>query len=131
MIILQPHLPLKILGSGQWDTPEILQSATAGLEGALFVSTVSQERHHFEERFKRVYGSLPPRIATLAFDATALAISLADRGYTLQNLTFSEGFSGIDGLFRLTPQGLNERGLAVLEVTASGFKSLSPAPQSF
>lgn len=131
VLVLQPHLPLKILGSGQWDTPETLQNVTTGLEGALFASTLPQERHNFEARFKRAYGSLPPRIATLAFDATALAISLADKGYSLQSLTFSEGFSGIDGLFRLTPQGLNERGLAVLEVTSSGFRPLSPAPQSF
>jgi len=38
---------------------------------------------------------------------------------------------GMDGLFRLTPQGLNERGLAILEVTSIGFKTLNPAPRSF
>lgn len=131
MVVIKPHLPLKILGSGQWDSPETLQVATTGLEGSLFASTTPQERQNFEARFQKAYGSVPPRIATLAFDATALAASLADRGYTTENITFSEGFSGIDGLFRFTPQGLNERGLAVLEVTASGFRPLSPAPQSF
>lgn len=131
MAILKPQLPLQILGSGQWDTPTTLQNATVGLEGGLFASTTSQERQNFEARFKAAYGYEPPRIATLAFDATALAISLADKGYTLQNLTFAEGFSGMDGLFRLTPQGLNERGLAVLEVSSSGFRTLSPAPESF
>jgi len=131
MVLLKPQLPLKILGSGQWDTPETLQQAQTGLEGALFASTTPQERQNFQARFEKAYGSTPPRIATLAFDATALAASLADRGYSIENLTFLEGFSGTDGLFRLTPQGLNERGLAVLEVTSSGFKPLSPAPQSF
>jgi ABC-type branched-subunit amino acid transport system substrate-binding protein len=131
MRILKPLLPLKILGSGQWDTPETFQNTITGLEGGLFASTFPQERQNFEARFQKTYGSLPPRIATLAFDATALAINLADRGYTLQNLTFSEGFSGIDGLFRLTPLGLNERALVILEVTPSGFKPLSTAPDSF
>lgn len=131
MVLLKPQLPLKILGSGQWDTPETLQQAPIGLEGALFASTTPQERQNFEARFQKAYGSIPPRIATLAFDAIALAASLADRGYSIENLTFAEGFSGTDGLFRLTPQGLNERGLAVLEVTSSGFTPLSPAPQSF
>lgn len=131
MVVLEPQLPLKILGSGQWDTPETLQHAPAGLEGGLFASTLPEERQKFEARFEKVYGSMPPRIATLAFDATALAVSLAERGYSLQTLTFSEGFSGIDGLFRLTPDGLNERGLAVLEVTPSGFRTVSPAPEKF
>lgn len=131
MLVLKPLVPLRILGSGQWDTPETLQNAAIGLEGGIFASTLPQERQNFETRFKNAYGSTPPRIATLAFDATALAVSLSERGYALQNLTFSEGFSGIDGLFRLTPQGLNERGLAVLEVSSSGFRTLSPAPERF
>lgn len=131
MVVLEPQLPIKILGSGQWDSADTLQNTTAGLEGGLFASTAPQERQNFETRFKETYGYIPPRIATLAFDATALALKLADKGYSLQNITFSEGFSGIDGLFRLTPQGLNERGLAILEVSPSGFRTLSPAPQNF
>lgn len=61
----------------------------------------------------------------------ALSEALSEKGYSAQNLTFSQGFAGVDGLFRLTPQGFNERGLAILEVTPGGFKTLSPAPQTF
>ena len=130
MNLLSPQMPLKILGTGQWDTPETFHNA-AVLKNGFFASPDPQERHNFEARFQKIYGYTPPRIATLAYDATALAIALADKGYTLQNLTFSQGFSGIDGLFRLTPQGLNERGLAILEVSPSGFRTLSPSPQTF
>ena len=41
------------------------------------------------------------------------------------------GFTGVDGLFRFTPQGLVQRGLAVLEVGPQGDIVISPAPQSF
>jgi branched-chain amino acid transport system substrate-binding protein len=129
MNLLGSQMPLKILGSGQWDALETLR--IPGLEGGLFASTDPQERQNFEARFQKAYGATPPRIATLAYDGTALAMALADKGYTPQNLTFSQGFSGIDGIFRLTPQGLNERGLAILEVTPSGFRTVSPAPQTF
>lgn len=129
--ILKPMLPLKFLGSGQWDGPATLKHVKAGLEGALFASPTPEERKNFEARFQKAYGSQAPRIATLAYDATALVISLADRGYTVQNITFSEGFVGIDGLFRLTPAGLNERALAVLEVAPEGIKVMSPAPEGF
>lgn len=128
--LLSPQKPLKILGSGQWDAPETLHSA-ADLEGGFFASPEPQGRQDFEARFQQSYGYAPPRIATLAYDATALAIALADKGYTLQNLTFAQGFSGMDGLFRLTPQGLNERGLAILEVGRSGFRTVNPAPVTF
>jgi ABC-type branched-subunit amino acid transport system substrate-binding protein len=131
MLVLKPHLPLRFLGSGQWDSPDTLQHALAGLEGALFASTVSRDRQRFESRFQQAYGHIPPRIATLAYDAIALAVTLADKGYTAPHLTFSEGFAGMEGLFRLNTQGLNERGLAVLEVTPSGFTVRSPASESF
>jgi len=131
MLILKPLLPLRLLGSGQWDIPEILQNVPEGLEDALFASTASHERQDFEKRFQSAYGYMPPRIASLAFDATALAANLAERNYSIPNLTFSEGFTGVDGLFRLTQKGLNERGLAVFEVSSSGMRTVSPAPQSF
>ena len=75
---------------------------------------------------------IPPlRLASLAYDGTALALALVDKGFSHENLTVSQGFSGTEGLFRLTSQGLNDRGLAVIEVSPSGFRPLSPAPQTF
>lgn len=129
MRLLGPQGSLKILGSGQWDTPETRY--IPGLEGGLFASTSPEGRQNFESRFQKSYGRSPPRIAGLAYDAIALALALADKGYTSENLTFDQGFAGTEGLFRLTPQGLNERGLAVLEISPSGFRIASPAPQSF
>ena len=41
------------------------------------------------------------------------------------------GFTGVDGLFRFTPNGLVQRGLAVLEVEPQGPIVIDPAPQSF
>jgi len=128
--LLSPQLSMPILGSGQWDNPQILQLAPNLKEG-FFASTDPQTHQDFDKRFQTTYGHPAPRIATLAYDATALAIALADKGYTPQNLTFSQGFAGTDGIFRLTSQGLNERGLAVLEVTPSGFRTLSPSPTAF
>ena len=41
------------------------------------------------------------------------------------------GFTGVDGLFRFTKDGLVQRGLAVLEVEPQGNIAVSPAPQNF
>lgn len=128
--LLSSQMPLKIMGSGQWDTPETLRISPI-LQESFFASPDPYEHQNFEGRFQQTYGYIPPRIASLAYDAIALTIALADKGYTLQSITFSQGFSGTDGIFRLTSQGLNERGLAVLEVTSGHIKTISPAPKTF
>ena len=62
----------------------------------------------------------------------ALAAILAESGgFSYENLTTVSGFKGVDGLFRLLPNGLSERGLQVLGVEKKGFVTLSPAPEVF
>ena len=82
-----------------------------------------------------VYGRRPPRLATLAYDAAALAAVLARNGgpapFDPLALTNPNGFAGMDGIFRLRPDGLVERGLSVMEITASGNRVIDPAPSSF
>jgi len=39
--------------------------------------------------------------------------------------------AGVDGLFRLLPDGTCERGLAILEVHEGGPQVIDPAPSSF
>ena len=46
-------------------------------------------------------------------------------------LTNPSGFAGVDGIFRLRPDGLVERGLAVLEMHRGGNVVIDPAPESF
>ena len=51
--------------------------------------------------------------------------------YTIEALTSPNGFAGMDGLFRLRPDGRTERGLAVLEIQREKIVVVDPAPQSF
>jgi hypothetical protein len=46
-------------------------------------------------------------------------------------LTNPSGAAGTDGLFRLKPDGTNERGLAVFEIRSGAAVVASPAPRSF
>ena len=124
---------LKLLGSGQWDDPRVLNNPA--MVGSWFPAPVKQGFDQFASRYKAAYGSPPPRNATLAYDATVLAIGIvrqygADR---FQNnvLTSPNGFAGIDGIFRFLPSGLTERRLAVYEVNGSGASMISPAARSF
>jgi hypothetical protein len=78
----------------------------------------------FAQRYAKSYGQAPPRIASLAHDAVSLAIALSSgtdgRGFDAGALTRPGGFTGIDGAYRLLPDGSTERALAILEVQKFG-----------
>ena len=124
--------PLQLLGSGLWDVPDL--GSEPALVGGWFAASPPELRRSFAERFQATYGRAPPRLASLGYDAAALAAVLAqDEGepFSQQAILRPNGFTGVDGLFRFTPGGLVQRGLAVLEVEPGGDVVVSPAPRSF
>jgi ABC-type branched-subunit amino acid transport system substrate-binding protein len=124
---------VKVLGTGLWDEPQLGREPS--LVHGWFAAPPPEARQKFIERFTAAYGRMPPRIASLGYDAVALAASLADappgERFTPDRLSNPNGFSGIDGLFRFDPSGHIERGLAVNEVLTNGVAAVSPAPTSF
>jgi len=124
---------IKVLGTGLWDDTRIAREPT--LTNGWFAAADPQARKEFADRYARTFGKLPPRIATLAYDAIALASVLAAGEdadpFSAERLTQPQGFAGIDGIFRLRPDGTPERGLAILEVQRDGFKVIDPAPTAF
>jgi len=122
-----------LLGTGLWDDTAFV--AAPELEGAWYAAPEPAARADFEKRFQAIYGHAAPRLSTLAYDAAALAVVLTagDRpsGINEASLTNPNGFSGLDGIFRLRPDGRVEHGLAILEVHQTGPKIISPAPQNF
>jgi len=125
--------PVQLLGSGLWDTPDI--GNEPALVGGWFAASPPEARQEFEERFSATYGHRAPRLASLGYDAAALAAVLAraagGEAFSQQAILNPNGFTGVDGLFRFTSNGLVQRGLAVLEVEPQGAVVISPAPQSF
>lgn len=123
-----------LLGTGLWDG-EGLGTNQPGLVGAFFAAAPRDARNAFEARFQSVYGHKPPRLATLSYDATALAVVLAHDGnadpFGPAAFANAVGFAGVDGIFRFDSTGLIKRGLAVYEVTDSGVTVADPAPASF
>ncbi|MDH3229129.1 MAG: penicillin-binding protein activator [Alphaproteobacteria bacterium] len=125
---------VRFLGLRAWDgTPEVV--AERALQGAWFAAPPVEERQKFEIRFRAAFNYTPPRLASLAFDATALAAVLAQSpratDFSASALTDPNGFVGVDGIFRLTADGSVERAYAIHEVTADGFRTIQPAAKSF
>ena len=125
--------PVQLLGSGLWDVPDI--GSEPALVGGWFAAAAPEPRRVFEQHFRAVYGHDPPRLASLGYDAAALAGALAhgtgSEPFSQQAILNPSGFTGVNGLFRFAPSGLVQRGLAVLEVQPQGDVVISPAPQTF
>jgi hypothetical protein len=123
----------RALGTGQWDDPQTAFIPVAA--GGWYPGVPPELIRKFEDRYRQAYGGAPPRLASLAYDAVSLAIILArdppGERFSVSKITNPEGFQGINGLFRFRPNGLSERGLAILEVNPSGATIVEPAPQRF
>ncbi|MDA1021780.1 MAG: penicillin-binding protein activator [Proteobacteria bacterium] len=124
---------VRMMGTGQWDDKDI--GAEPALLGGWFAAPSPVARSDFENAYKATFGKSPPRLATLAYDAAALAAVLA-RGkngadFSAAAITVPSGFWGRDGIFRFLPEGVAERGLAVMKVTRKGPEIISRAPDTF
>jgi branched-chain amino acid transport system substrate-binding protein len=121
---------VRLLGTSGWDTP--VTTRDKSFAGGWFAAPNPRGWQIFSEKFAKSYRTPPPRLASLAHDAMLLAGALASgsRGsrYSAANLTRAEGFTGIDGRFRLLQSGLVERELAILEVRPGGYSVIEASP---
>ncbi len=132
-------LPSQIqrLGTGLWDDRSL--ASDPSLSGAWFAAPSPVLRQEFEQLYSELYGTVPPRLATLAYDATALAAVLARSGiqtagapaFDAASISNPNGFAGLDGIFRFRPDGLAERGLAILTFKRGQIAVLEEAPTTF
>jgi branched-chain amino acid transport system substrate-binding protein len=124
---------VKLLGTGLWYDPANIKEQL--LSGAWFAAPQPKPENTFVAKYHAIFGTEPPQLASLAYDAVSLVALLAPgpayHRYTMAALTDPNGFAGVDGIFRFHADGSVERGLAVLAVEPSGFAVISPAPVTF
>lgn len=125
---------VKLLGVSSWNNPRLTREPA--LRGGWFAAPDPEISRNFENRFAGAFGAPPPRLASLAYDATLLTARLAREQrrrsrFELEAITDPNGYFGADGLFRLNADGSVERGLAILEIQPGGIQVVDPAPRSF
>ena len=132
--VLQPQV--RYLGTSLWEHSSIWTESN--LRGGWFSATDPEARGRFVDRYEQFFKEKPVRLASLAYDAIALAATLASNvnhaetnPYTKDALTDARGFFGSAGLFRFTKNGLIERGLAVLEVAVDDFQVIGLPRNAF
>ncbi len=124
---------VQLLGTMVWHAPGL--GKEPALVGGWYPAPSPQGNASFYSRYRELYDATPPAIATHGYDAIALAAVLGrtrpNEPFASNGLASPSGFSGVDGVFRLLPTGLSERGLAVLEITRDGSEPIDPAPATF
>ncbi|WP_374436143.1 penicillin-binding protein activator [Tabrizicola sp.] len=125
----------QFIGLTRWDIPPATLSLP-GVQGGWFAMPDPGLSAQFRARYESAYGSQPSPVAALAYDGIAAIGALANRaqdGAPLSkgDLTQSAGFAGVSGIFRLLPNGTNERGLAVATIRTNQVVVIDAAPRSF
>ena len=124
---------VQILGTGLWNDARVLN--LPGLQGAWFAAPENGGFNLFANRYRAKYNTDPLRISTLSYDAVSLAAALAhsqgSQRFADSVLLAKTGFNGADGVFRFRPDGLNDRGLAVMQINDGKATVVSPAPKTF
>jgi hypothetical protein len=125
---------MQFIGLTRWDIPPATL-ALPGVQGGWFAMPDPALYQQYQARYSAAYGEAPPPVSGLAYDGIAAVGALVRQGSTnplsAARLTQGSGFAGVGGIFRLLPNGTNERGLAVAQIRNSQVVVIDPAPRSF
>lgn len=124
----------QFIGLTRWDIPSGTLELP-GVQGGWFALPDPALAQQFRNRYSSTYGEGPHPIGGLAYDGIAAIGALVGAGkadaLTGAALTQSAGFQGVGGIFRLLPNGTNEKGMAVATIQNRQVVVIDPAPKSF
>jgi outer membrane PBP1 activator LpoA protein len=122
---------VQLLGPSLWAGNAAGIGTQSALRGALYAAPDPASRAAFAAKYQSVYGTPPPAVADVAFDAAAIArLASGQGGYTTEVLTNPSGFAGTDGVLVLLANGHVMRGLAVFKIQSGGPEMVAPSPTS-
>ena len=122
---------LRFLGTGTWNDPEVWREPA--LYGGAFPAPDPEAQTNFERRYLATFGEPAPRLSSYGYDAGALAATLANsERLDAAMIQRTQGWGGVNGLFRFQPDGSVERALAVMQLqNQGGVKVISPPIKTF
>lgn len=125
----------RLLGTELWATDDAL-GKTAAMRGAWYAAAPDTQFDKLVVRYRARYGRAPFRLASLGYDAVLLAVRSAPnwptgKAFPAKSLVDPDGFSGVDGNFRFSRDGIADRLLEVRQVGATGTTVVSPAANRF
>ncbi len=119
------------LGTSVWESTDLSKETT--LYNGVYPAISRVHNEYFNKKYQDYFGEVPNQLYSFAYDGIALASSLSRKKTDDLNfaITNDEGYIGINGTFRILPDGSNQHALDVMKVTAEGPKIVAKAPSSF
>lgn len=131
--IISPHVEL--LGTALWNRPELLESGTDYLRGAVFCDTQMAEREYFDQTFNKAFGEKSTLLSSLTYDSVAILAQLL-RDQRLggpswsKGLTRTSGFLGSSGRVRFLDNGQSRRPYHLFKIKRKKIQFLQPVPEA-
>lgn len=123
----------KIISGGLWEDENLYSLPIANK--AWFSTLPFELRQQFDNNFQIQFGYKPTKIASLAYDAVTLVNYIyktsGESVITRDSLTSRKGFKGINGTFRFTKNGINERNFSIYEINSGTKNTIKPANTAF
>lgn len=124
----------QFVGLTRWDIPAATL-ALPGVQGGWFALPDPALYQQYQSRYQASFNEPPHPISGLAYDGIAAIGALMKNAkggpISKQALTQGAGFVGVNGIFRLRPDGTNQRGLAIAQIRGGQSVVVDPAPRSF
>ena len=119
------------LGTSVWENTNLNKETT--LNKAVYPVLSRNHSAYFNQKYQTTYGTYPNGLYALAYDAVALSSVMAKRNPSNldEAITSSDGFIGINGVFRIFSNGKNQHSLDIMQITPSADVVVDSAPRKF
>ncbi|MEL6583031.1 MAG: penicillin-binding protein activator [Pseudomonadota bacterium] len=112
-----------------------IYSVDPALQSTLYAAPATADLEAFATRYEARFGEAPHPLAPLTYEAVSVAVALVNEArrtgditpFGPDDLTRPAGYAGPQGAFRLTREGVTDRGLSVFSVSRRGDTEVSPA----
>ena len=122
---------VKFLGTSIWENTNLSRETT--LYGSWYPAMSRAHSSYFAAKYNDLIGERPSTLYSFAYDGVALASALSkqDGGDLNETIASPDGYVGINGAFRLLPDGRNEHSLDIVEIRSTGDTMIDAAPKRF
>lgn len=122
---------VQFLGTSIWENSRL--NKESAIIGSWYPALSRSYSTYFSNKYTSIFGKKPSSLFSFAYDAVALAneVSKQDKENINKAITNPDGYSGINGPFRLFEDGTNQHSLDVIEVRSNGDVIIDAAPRMF
>lgn len=119
------------MGTSVWENTSLNKETT--LYHGVFPVISRVHNNYFNKKYQDYFGTKPNQLYSFAYDSVLLASALTGKNpKDLETaITEKDGYIGINGVFRIFPDGSNQHSLDIIEVTANGNRTIDTASKQF